>query len=182
VGVGLIIDPEINSGDKTANTTQSPGRVGTSPDPMSLQGVAFKLILLRGTNGKNHHSGAKVHNLKNIDVEIPRNCLVVITGLSGSGKSTLAFDTLYAEGKEGMWSPFGLCAAVFRADGKGQCRIHRGPLSCDCIDQRGMSRNPRSTVGTVTEIYDYLRLLFARIGEPFCPIVALRFPPRPFSR
>ena len=114
--------------------------------------------------------GAKVHNLKNIDVEIPRNCLVVITGLSGSGKSTLAFDTLYAEGQRRYVESLSAYARQFleqieRAD----VESIDGLSPAIAIDQRSMSRTPRSTVGTVTEIYDYLRLLFARIGEPFCP-------------
>lgn len=114
--------------------------------------------------------GAKVHNLKNIDVEIPRNQLVVITGLSGSGKSTLAFDTLYAEGQRRYVESLSAYARQFleqmeRAD----VESIEGLSPAIAIDQRSMSRNPRSTVGTVTEIYDYLRLLFARIGEPFCP-------------
>jgi len=114
--------------------------------------------------------GAKVHNLKNIDVEIPRNCLVVITGLSGSGKSTLAFDTLYAEGQRRYVESLSAYARQFleqieRAD----VESIDGLSPAIAIDQRSMSRTPRSTVGTVTEIYDYLRLLFARVGEPFCP-------------
>ncbi|MBM4350880.1 MAG: excinuclease ABC subunit A, partial [Deltaproteobacteria bacterium] len=114
--------------------------------------------------------GAKVHNLKNIDVEIPRNQLVVITGLSGSGKSTLAFDTLYAEGQRRYVESLSAYARQFleqieRAD----VESIDGLSPAIAIDQRSMSRTPRSTVGTVTEIYDYLRLLFARVGEPFCP-------------
>ncbi|MDO9349772.1 MAG: excinuclease ABC subunit UvrA, partial [Deltaproteobacteria bacterium] len=114
--------------------------------------------------------GAKVHNLKNIDVEIPRNSLVVITGLSGSGKSTLAFDTLYAEGQRRYVESLSAYARQFleqieRAD----VESIDGLSPAIAIDQRSMSRTPRSTVGTVTEIYDYLRLLFARVGEPFCP-------------
>ncbi|MBS3906264.1 MAG: excinuclease ABC subunit UvrA [Syntrophaceae bacterium] len=114
--------------------------------------------------------GAKVHNLKNVDVEIPRNQLVVITGLSGSGKSTLAFDTLYAEGQRRYVESLSAYARQFleqieRAD----VESIDGLSPAIAIDQRSMSRTPRSTVGTVTEIYDYLRLLFARAGEPFCP-------------
>ena len=114
--------------------------------------------------------GAKVHNLKNIDVEIPRDRLVVITGLSGSGKSTLAFDTLYAEGQRRYVESLSAYARQFleqmeRADVESM----EGLSPAIAIDQRSISRSPRSTVGTVTEVYDYLRLLFARIGEPFCP-------------
>jgi excinuclease ABC subunit A len=115
--------------------------------------------------------GAKVHNLKNIDVEIPRNCLVVITGLSGSGKSTLAFDTLYAEGQRRYVESLSAYARQFLEQmERANVESIEGLSPAIAIDQRSMSRNPRSTVGTVTEIYDYLRLLFARIGEPFCPL------------
>jgi len=114
--------------------------------------------------------GAKVHNLKNIDVEIPRNCLVVITGLSGSGKSTLAFDTLYAEGQRRYVESLSAYARQFLEQmERANVESIEGLSPAIAIDQRGMSRNPRSTVGTVTEIYDYLRLLFARVGEAFCP-------------
>jgi len=114
--------------------------------------------------------GARVHNLKNIDVEIPRNCLVVITGLSGSGKSTLAFDTLYAEGQRRYVESLSAYARQFLEQmERPNVEMMEGLSPAIAIDQRGASRNPRSTVGTVTEIYDYLRLLFARIGEPFCP-------------
>ncbi|MDI7261203.1 MAG: excinuclease ABC subunit UvrA [Thermodesulfobacteriota bacterium] len=114
--------------------------------------------------------GAKVHNLKNIDVEIPRNRLVVITGLSGSGKSTLAFDTLYAEGQRRYVESLSAYARQFLEQmERANVESIEGLSPSIAIDQRSMSRSPRSTVGTVTEIYDYLRLLFARIGEPFCP-------------
>ncbi len=114
--------------------------------------------------------GARVHNLKNIDVEIPRDCLVVITGLSGSGKSTLAFDTLYAEGQRRYVESLSAYARQFLEQmERAHVESIEGLSPAIAIDQRSMSRNPRSTVGTVTEIYDYLRLLFARVGEPFCP-------------
>jgi excinuclease ABC subunit A len=114
--------------------------------------------------------GAKVHNLKNIDVEIPRNRLVVITGLSGSGKSTLAFDTLYAEGQRRYVESLSAYARQFLEQmERANVESMEGLSPAIAIDQRSMSRTPRSTVGTVTEIYDYLRLLFARIGEAFCP-------------
>lgn len=114
--------------------------------------------------------GARVHNLKNIDVEIPRNQLVVITGLSGSGKSTLAFDTLYAEGQRRYVESLSAYARQFLEQiEKADVESIDGLSPAIAIDQRSISRTPRSTVGTVTEIYDYLRLLFARIGEPNCP-------------
>jgi excinuclease ABC subunit A len=114
--------------------------------------------------------GARVHNLKNIDVEIPRNQLVVITGLSGSGKSTLAFDTLYAEGQRRYVESLSAYARQFLEQmERPEVESIEGLSPAIAIDQRSMTRNPRSTVGTVTEIYDYLRLLFAIIGDPFCP-------------
>ena len=114
--------------------------------------------------------GARVHNLKNIDVEIPRNQLVVITGLSGSGKSTLAFDTLYAEGQRRYVESLSAYARQFLEQmERPEVESIEGLSPAIAIDQKSMTRNPRSTVGTVTEIYDYLRLLFARIGDPFCP-------------
>ena len=113
--------------------------------------------------------GAKQHNLKNIDAELPRNKLVVITGLSGSGKSTLAFDTLYAEGQRRYVESLSTYARQFleRMD-KPDVEMIEGLSPAIAIEQKTASHNPRSTVGTVTEIYDYLRLLFARIGNPHC--------------
>jgi excinuclease ABC subunit A len=114
--------------------------------------------------------GARVHNLKNIDVDIPREKMVVITGLSGSGKSSLAFDTVYAEGQRRYVESLSSYARQFLgvAD-KPDVDYIEGLSPAISIDQKAGSRNPRSTVGTVTEIYDYLRLLFARIGKPHCP-------------
>ncbi|MFA4999036.1 MAG: excinuclease ABC subunit UvrA, partial [Candidatus Paceibacterota bacterium] len=114
--------------------------------------------------------GARVHNLKNIDVDIPKNKLVVITGLSGSGKSSLAFDTLYAEGQRRYVESLSAYARQFLGvmDKPDVDKIE-GISPAISIDQRKASHNPRSTVGTITEIYDYLRLLFARIGKPHCP-------------
>lgn len=114
--------------------------------------------------------GAKEHNLKNIDLELPRNKLIVITGISGSGKSTLAFDTIYAEGQRRYVESLSAYARQFlgRMD-KPDVEYIEGLSPAISIDQKGAGRNPRSTVGTVTEIYDYLRLLYARIGRPHCP-------------
>ncbi len=114
--------------------------------------------------------GAKEHNLKDIDVKIPRNKLVVITGLSGSGKSSLAFDTIYAEGQRRYVESLSAYARQFLGQmEKPNVEYIEGLSPAISIDQKTTSRNPRSTVGTVTEIYDYLRLLYARIGIPHCP-------------
>ncbi len=115
--------------------------------------------------------GARVHNLKNIDVDIPRNALVVLTGLSGSGKSSLAFDTIYAEGQRRYVESLSAYARQFLGlmDKPDVDQID-GLSPAISIDQKTTSHNPRSTVGTVTEIYDYLRLLFARVGIPHCPV------------
>jgi excinuclease ABC subunit A len=114
--------------------------------------------------------GAREHNLKNIDVEIPRDKLVVITGISGSGKSTLAFDTIYAEGQRRYVESLSAYARQFLGQmDKPDVDYIEGLSPAISIDQKTTSKNPRSTVGTVTEIYDYLRLLYARIGRPHCP-------------
>jgi excinuclease ABC subunit A len=115
--------------------------------------------------------GARVHNLKNIDVAIPRNKLVVITGLSGSGKSSLAFDTLYAEGQRRYVESLSAYARQFlgRID-KPDVDYIKGISPAVAIEQKVNSRNPRSTVGTSTEIYDYLKLLYARVGRTYSPI------------
>ena len=115
--------------------------------------------------------GAKVHNLKNIDLTIPRDKLVVLTGLSGSGKSSLAFDTLYAEGHRRFVESLSSYARMFLGQmDKPEVDLIEGLSPSISIDQKTTSKNPRSTVGTVTEIYDYLRLLYARIGIPHCPV------------
>src|SRR6184192_292741 len=114
--------------------------------------------------------GAREHNLKNIDVTIPRDQLVVITGLSGSGKSSLAFDTIFAEGQRRYVESLSAYARQFLDKMEKPDVDHIDGLSpAISIDQKGTTHNPRSTVGTVTEIYDYLRLLYARIGRPHCP-------------
>ncbi|MBQ7407516.1 MAG: excinuclease ABC subunit UvrA [Clostridia bacterium] len=115
--------------------------------------------------------GARVHNLKNIDLTIPRDRLVVLTGLSGSGKSSLAFDTLYAEGHRRFVESLSSYARMFLGQmDKPDVDLIEGLSPAISIDQKTTSKNPRSTVGTVTEIYDYLRLLYARIGVPHCPV------------
>ena len=115
--------------------------------------------------------GARVNNLKNIDVQIPRDNLVVLTGLSGSGKSSLAFDTLYAEGHRRFVESLSSYARMFIGQmDKPEVDLIEGLSPAISIDQKTTSKNPRSTVGTVTEIYDYLRLLYARVGTPHCPV------------
>ena len=114
--------------------------------------------------------GAKTHNLKNIDLKLPRDRLIVFTGLSGSGKSSLAFDTIYAEGQRRYVESLSAYARQFLSMMEKPDVDHIDGLSpAISIEQKSTSHNPRSTVGTVTEIYDYLRLLFARAGTPRCP-------------
>src|SRR5271168_3588525 len=116
-------------------------------------------------------AGAREHNLKDISLSLPRQQLICITGLSGSGKSSLAFDTIYAEGQRRYVESLSAYARQFlQMMEKPDVDSIDGLSPAISIDQRTTSRNPRSTVGTVTEIYDYLRLLFARAGRPHCPI------------
>ena len=118
--------------------------------------------------------GAREHNLKNINIKIPRGKLVVITGLSGSGKSSLAFDTIYAEGQRRYVESLSSYARQFlQQNDKPDVDSITGLSPAIAIDQKTTSKNPRSTVGTITEIYDYLRLLFARIGVPYSPATGL---------
>ncbi|MGQ9847593.1 MAG: excinuclease ABC subunit UvrA, partial [Bacteroidales bacterium] len=113
--------------------------------------------------------GAREHNLKNISIDIPREKLVVITGLSGSGKSSLAFDTIYAEGQRRYVESLSAYARQFLGQmEKPDVDLIEGLSPAISIEQKTTHRNPRSTVGTVTEIHDYLRLLFARVGVPYC--------------
>ena len=114
--------------------------------------------------------GARTHNLKNLSLELPRNQLIVLTGLSGSGKSSLAFDTIYAEGQRRYVESLSAYARQFLSMmEKPDVDLIEGLSPAISIEQKTTSHNPRSTVGTVTEIYDYLRLLFARVGIPKCP-------------
>lgn len=118
-----------------------------------------------------HVRGAREHNLKNVELEIPRDALVVFTGLSGSGKSSLAFDTIYAEGQRRYVESLSAYARQFLGQmDKPDVDFIEGLSPAISIDQKSTSRNPRSTVGTITEVYDYLRLLYARIGKPHCPV------------
>src|SRR6056300_1374067 len=114
--------------------------------------------------------GARTHNLMGIDIDLPRDKLIVVTGLSGSGKSSLAFDTIYAEGQRRYVESLSAYARQFLGNmDKPDVDQIEGLSPAISIDQKTTSKNPRSTVGTVTEIYDYLRLLYARIGTPICP-------------
>ena len=141
------------------------GALGESPDAYLGAVLRQDRISVRG---------ARTHNLKNIDLDIPRNQLVVITGLSGSGKSSLAFDTLYAEGQRRYVESLSTYARQFlQLMDKPDVDMIEGLSPAISIEQKATSHNPRSTVGTVTEIHDYLRLLFARAGTPFCPDHAL---------
>src|ERR1700749_494643 len=126
------------------------------------QGLMHKQISVRG---------AREHNLKNIDVDMPRDSLVVITGLSGSGKSSLAFDTIYAEGQRRYVESLSAYAPeLLQLMQKPDVDLIEGLSPAISIEQKTTSKNPRSTVGTVTEIYDYMRLLYARVGTPHCAI------------
>ena len=114
--------------------------------------------------------GAREHNLKNIDLEIPKNKMIVITGVSGSGKSTLAFDTIYSEGQRKYVESLSAYARQFlQMMNKPDVDSIEGLSPAISIEQKTTQKNPRSTVGTVTEIYDYLRVLFARVGVPYSP-------------
>lgn len=118
-----------------------------------------------------HIIGAETHNLRNVEVKIPKNKLVVVTGVSGSGKSSLAFDTLYAEGQKRYLESLSTYARMIISDisEATQVREIRGLSPTIAIHQKTVSNNPRSTVGTITEIYDFFRLLFTNIGTPYCP-------------
>src|SRR5574343_393834 len=135
--------------------------MSTEPTPRALTSLESPMIRVRG---------ARTHNLRNIDVDLPRNKLVVITGLSGSGKSSLAFDTLYAEGQRRYVESLSAYARQFlQLMEKPDVDLIEGLSPAISIEQKATSHNPRSTVGTVTEIHDYLRLLYARAGTPYCP-------------
>ena len=127
--------------------------------------------------------GAKENNLKDVNLVIPRNKFVVFTGLSGSGKSSLAFDTIYAEGQRRYVESLSSYARQFLGQmEKPNVEYIEGLSPAISIDQKTTSRNPRSTVGTVTEIYDYLRLLFARVGDVHCPVCGNKIKPDDSTR
>src|SRR5262250_1187791 len=142
------------------------------PNGQPLDPFAAPAVAIPARHGLEHIiiKGAREHNLKNFDLTLPRNQLIVITGLSGSGKSSLAFDTIYAEGQRRYVESLSSYARQFLGQmEKPDVDYIEGMSPAISIDQKSTSRNPRSTVGTVTEIYDYLRLLYARIGHPHCP-------------
>ena len=152
------VNPSIDG--KYVAPAAAEGKLAVEPDisPYLAQALAAQRISIRG---------ARTHNLKNIDLDIPRNQLVVITGLSGSGKSSLAFDTLYAEGQRRYVESLSTYARQFlQLMDKPDVDMIEGLSPAISIEQKATSHNPRSTVGTVTEIHDYLRLLFARAGTP----------------
>ncbi|WP_422585072.1 excinuclease ABC subunit UvrA [Polaromonas sp.] len=152
---------ERSDGPPLAGSAPSGGQEVREATSVEAQSFAAQRISIRG---------ARTHNLKNIDLDIPRNQLVVITGLSGSGKSSLAFDTLYAEGQRRYVESLSTYARQFlQLMDKPDVDMIEGLSPAISIEQKATSHNPRSTVGTVTEIHDYLRLLFARAGTPFCP-------------
>ena len=122
--------------------------------------------------------GAREHNLRDVSLDLPRDALIVFTGLSGSGKSSLAFDTIFAEGQRRYVESLSSYARQFLGQmDKPDVDFIEGLCPAVSIDQKSTSRNPRSTVGTITEVYDYLRLLFARVGEPHCPVCGERDQP-----
>ena len=140
-----------------------PQQTTTSPPP---PGAA----LTRPTHDRLVVRGAREHNLRNVSIDIPRDALVVFTGLSGSGKSSLAFDTIFAEGQRRYVESLSAYARQFLGQmDKPDVDFIEGLSPAVSIDQKSTNRNPRSTVGTITEVYDYLRLLFARAGRPHCP-------------
>src|SRR4249919_2347203 len=169
--------PSCRAGSVTA-TTGSPTRTGArrrecrrpvpllepfDPRPRQARGspVAEQLII----------RGAREHNLKDVSLDLPRDSLIVFTGLSGSGKSSLAFDTIFAEGQRRYVESLSSYARQFLGQmDKPDVDFIEGLSPAVSIDQKSTSKNPRSTVGTITEVYDYLRLLYARAGKPHCPV------------
>jgi excinuclease ABC subunit A len=161
--------PSVNQSDTSGLSLRAPSTGEMSSQPEEGQGQGRYLGRVLGQDLISVR-GARTHNLKNIDLDIPRNKLVVLTGLSGSGKSSLAFDTLYAEGQRRYVESLSTYARQFlQLMDKPDVDLIEGLSPAIAIEQKATSHNPRSTVGTVTEIHDYLRLLFARAGTPFCP-------------
>src|ERR1700734_530339 len=153
------------------NTMSSPGKV-KQPKKQSISSPSPAPVISPAANANAIYiKGARVHNLKNIDVSIPRNKLVVVTGVSGSGKSSLTIDTLFAEGQRRYAESLSAYARQFMARmDKPDVDYIKGLCPAIAIEQKVITRTPRSTVGSMTEIYDYLRLLFARVGKTYSPI------------
>ena len=157
-------------------STKSSTSSSTKPDPATAGGAAVAHLVAERQPGRHSRDtlivrGAREHNLKDISVELPRDSLIVFTGLSGSGKSSLAFDTIFAEGQRRYVESLSAYARQFLGQmDKPDVDFIEGLSPAVSIDQKSTNRNPRSTVGTITEVYDYLRLLFARVGRPHCPI------------
>ena len=167
-------NPDDAADETSARTHTEPGAQGAPAPAVSHGAVPAAKGAAIVTADQIRVRGARTHNLKNIDLDIPRNRLVVITGLSGSGKSSLAFDTLYAEGQRRYVESLSAYARQFlQLMDKPDVDVIEGLSPAISIEQKATSHNPRSTVGTVTEIHDYLRLLFARAGTPYCPTHAL---------
>ncbi|SDZ04891.1 Excinuclease ABC subunit A [Herbiconiux ginsengi] len=149
------------------SSVDSVDSLGPRPVPIPVEPVEFR----HGSSGKLSVHGARVHNLRDVDIEIPRDSLVVFTGLSGSGKSSLAFDTIFAEGQRRYVESLSAYARQFLGQvDRPDVDFIEGLSPAVSIDQKSTNRNPRSTVGTITEIYDYMRLLWARIGIAHCPV------------
>ncbi|MGH6867571.1 MAG: excinuclease ABC subunit UvrA, partial [Methylocella sp.] len=164
-GSGRVAGAPVPALDFLATSKTSPGWVRTPPEEPAEERFDGRAITIRG---------AREHNLKNIDLAIPRDKLVVFTGLSGSGKSSLAFDTIYAEGQRRYVESLSAYARQFlEMMQKPDVDQIDGLSPAISIEQKTTSKNPRSTVGTVTEIYDYMRLLFARIGIAYSPATGL---------
>jgi excinuclease ABC subunit A len=143
-------------------------KVEHNSDPYKVRSAGTTAMLC-SMEDQSHIKGAKTHNLKNISLKIPRNKMVVFTGLSGSGKSSLAFDTIFAEGQRRYIESLSAYARQFlRQMQKPDVEEITGLSPAISIDQKSRSNNPRSTVATITEIYDYLRILYARVGKPHC--------------
>ncbi len=159
--------------DQTAIMTNTCSNEPSQTDPAEDSAVADQLII----------RGAREHNLKDVSLDLPRDSLIVFTGLSGSGKSSLAFDTIFAEGQRRYVESLSAYARQFLGQmDKPDVDFIEGLSPAVSIDQKSTSKNPRSTVGTITEVYDYLRLLYARAGRPHCPTCGAPIAGRPRSR
>ena len=171
--VDPLAQPPLPATPTTPTTQEAPAQRVPLSEARALREPPGEARALREPPGEARAlrvRGARTHNLKNIDLDIPKHSLVVITGLSGSGKSSLAFDTLYAEGQRRYVESLSAYARQFlQLMDKPDVDVIEGLSPAISIEQKATSHNPRSTVGTITEIHDYLRLLYARAGTPYCP-------------